>query len=667
MPKIASSLLVAGALLVALLPATAASSVLPTFYDGPTNRTCGELAGEAGPWLELKDDTGAPGTYVSGNLSVTITDRTEDTFSWTSNVGVDAVYVKGGSGGSNLYAYDPESTGDTGLWVPNAARNAISHVSFCWDDDPFVPPESLLTLFKAPLQPSIDLGDAIGFALILGNGGGDPAENATIWDELPAVSGSWSADNAACAVSGTNLTCGFGTVAVGEFRYVNVTAATASVADCGLWRNVASSVANDGLGTNAAVSDPAEVHVTCADVGIEKTAGSLTPLGGNVSFAIAVTSYGPDAAQNVTLGDALPAMSGGWTLGGADASACAIAAGFLSCSFGALAPNETRQVTLVGATGAASDCGWINNTAAVAARLDVEGANDESSASAYVVCADVAVQKAATAANVTAGGNVTWTITIASRGPDDASNVTLADALPNGSVLGLGGNASAYCGEAASVVSCSIPTLAAGSSLTLEILASSASVACGAWSNTASSDAALDIDASNDAATASVEVVCPIGTTRTQGFWATHTSYTQRAFAGALGGSMTIGAGGHARVIDTTGKLFGAWLSSIPTKTDGSKRAAIDAGRMALLQQLVTAKLNCAAFGCNATTQAAIAGADAAYAAGAKATMASYAAALDAYNNGGDAGALPAALGALDPASPALSKALANRAFWNAP
>ena len=40
------------------------------------------------------------------------------TFDWTSNIGVDAVFVKGGPVGGNLYVYDPEATADTGLHAP---------------------------------------------------------------------------------------------------------------------------------------------------------------------------------------------------------------------------------------------------------------------------------------------------------------------------------------------------------------------------------------------------------------------------------------------------------------------------------------------------------------------------------------------------------------------
>lgn len=66
--------------------------------------------------------------------SVTISSLVGDegaTFDWTSTLGIDAVIVKGGNN-SNVYVYDPEATGDTGLGTPDSAA-AISHIEFCYD------------------------------------------------------------------------------------------------------------------------------------------------------------------------------------------------------------------------------------------------------------------------------------------------------------------------------------------------------------------------------------------------------------------------------------------------------------------------------------------------------------------------------------------------------
>ena len=60
----------------------------------------------------------------AGPLTVTISNTQNDkTFDWSSNIGVDAVFVKAGSGGSYLYRYDPpgEETSDTGLTSSRSA------------------------------------------------------------------------------------------------------------------------------------------------------------------------------------------------------------------------------------------------------------------------------------------------------------------------------------------------------------------------------------------------------------------------------------------------------------------------------------------------------------------------------------------------------------------
>jgi len=117
-------------------------STPPTVAVGE-NATCGDLAPEGATWIEFKVEPVKDGTFSDGTLTVTIdVNETEDgpVFDWTSNIGVDAVFVKGGPGGL-LYVYDPpeESTGDTGLHAPvnpaNGKFYGLSHVSFCYDED----------------------------------------------------------------------------------------------------------------------------------------------------------------------------------------------------------------------------------------------------------------------------------------------------------------------------------------------------------------------------------------------------------------------------------------------------------------------------------------------------------------------------------------------------
>jgi hypothetical protein len=127
------------------LPSSAAAWT-PTTVTG--NVACADI--NQG-WSELKiDAVPSNQTYSDGTLSVTISHVTDSrTFNWASNIGVDAVIVKAGTQ-SYIYTYNPELTGDTG--VGSQDKNAISHVSFCYDTE--APPPN-------PCGPDMD-SDGVG-------------------------------------------------------------------------------------------------------------------------------------------------------------------------------------------------------------------------------------------------------------------------------------------------------------------------------------------------------------------------------------------------------------------------------------------------------------------------------------------------------------------------
>ena len=104
----------------------------------PGNPTCASVEPPDADWTELKIDPPTAGVHTDGTLTVTLTivDTPQGaTITWSSNIGVDAVLVKGGPN-ANLYVYDPESTGDSGLHAPandNGKWAGLSHVDFCYD------------------------------------------------------------------------------------------------------------------------------------------------------------------------------------------------------------------------------------------------------------------------------------------------------------------------------------------------------------------------------------------------------------------------------------------------------------------------------------------------------------------------------------------------------
>ena len=124
------SMVVGAACLAWVLPGGTAGA---THVD-PTQES-GNVSCPAGT-TELKVEPVASGTFTEGALTVTLV-VTGNTFSFTSNIGVDVVIVKGGPN-SNVYDYRPgESTGDTGLHAPINPKTGepfgLSHVSFCFD------------------------------------------------------------------------------------------------------------------------------------------------------------------------------------------------------------------------------------------------------------------------------------------------------------------------------------------------------------------------------------------------------------------------------------------------------------------------------------------------------------------------------------------------------
>jgi len=163
-----------------------AEHVEPITEDG--NPTCSELAPEGVTWTELKVEPVEDGTSSDGSLTVTIEVRDSadgPVFDWSSNIGLDAVFVKGGNVGGNLYQYDPpsEETADTGLHSPlnpSGKWAGLSHVSFCYDageETPTPTPTPTETPTESPtVQPTASESPAeVPTAVPAGadNGGGN--------------------------------------------------------------------------------------------------------------------------------------------------------------------------------------------------------------------------------------------------------------------------------------------------------------------------------------------------------------------------------------------------------------------------------------------------------------------------------------------------------------
>jgi hypothetical protein len=145
-------------------------------------------------------------------------------------------------------------------------------------------------------------------------------------------------------------------------------------------------------------------------------------------------------------------------------------------------------------------------------------------------------------------------------------------------------------------------------------------------------------------------------TTRTQGFWATHKSLTTQYWNGMTDAEKTL-----CGTVLTVDQVLGGFWANIAQTTDKTKRSDLDQARMRLLQQLLAAMLNHEAFGSSPTGDITLQEAKDAFCTGTLAEVNAAAAAMAAFNEGGDSGEFTPGASA----NGKQAKDAANIAFWN--
>jgi uncharacterized repeat protein (TIGR01451 family) len=185
---------------------------------------------------------------------------------------------------------------------------------------------------------------------------------------------------------------------------------------------------------SATVSTPAS-----SDLTVTKTGPSTADTDTDVTFNIAVTNTGPDAAGGVQLKDI---VTGGWSFVSVtpdpnfsctDPGAGATS-GSVDCSANTLAAGSTANFSIVFHIPANTAPGTtFTNEATVSSSTDPNTENNSSAASTTVnppPMGDVAITKSGPNA-APPDSDVTYTITVTNFGPSTAQNVVWTDNLPN--------------------------------------------------------------------------------------------------------------------------------------------------------------------------------------------------------------------------------------------
>jgi uncharacterized repeat protein (TIGR01451 family)/fimbrial isopeptide formation D2 family protein len=229
-------------------------------------------------------------------------------------------------------------------------------------------------------------------------------------------------------------------------------------------------------------------HVTVntdqkADLGITKAGPATATAGGHaVEFTLQVRNYGdsdspaPDADAGVppiTVTDTLPAGMKyvGWT--GSDWT-CSASGQVVTCTLGVglQAGHDAQELKLTVTIGSGVGAGNLVNRAGVRGPLnDPKDDNDSAQKTVELgVSPSLTIVKSANPATVRAGERVTYTITVESTGPSDATGVHVLDPLATGLTFVSISEPSGWdCSKTAA--DCTIGRLAAGDSATFKVVA----------------------------------------------------------------------------------------------------------------------------------------------------------------------------------------------------
>ncbi|WP_133501652.1 beta strand repeat-containing protein [Cognatilysobacter terrigena] len=340
---------------------------------------------------------------------------------------------------------------------------------------------------------TVGAGAPISYTVTVANAGPDAANGAVLADTLPpGITGvsinCTPSGGASCPATMTNsmaiptLPSGGSVV----FTYNGTAPSSATTLT-----NTATITAPPGVTdpSTANNSASATTSVQTADIAVTNVA-SAGPYYPNqtVTYTLTVTNNGAGTADAVSLSDTLPASMtfvsltapAGWS-----ATTPAVgASGTVTATTASLAPGATATFTLVVQipAGAANGSTFSDTATVSASSVDPAPANNSATASITITAgADVSINKTlVTTGTYYEGQPLAYTLVVSNAGPVTATNVQVTDTPTNLTITNVSG---AGC----SALPCTIASLAAGASATINV---TATPVAGTFDNAASVSAA---------------------------------------------------------------------------------------------------------------------------------------------------------------------------------
>jgi large repetitive protein len=247
-----------------------------------------------------------------------------------------------------------------------------------------------------------------------------------------------------------------------------------------------------------------------ADLSVVKSA-TPNPVnaGSQLTYTFSTSNNGPSGATGVTLSDTLPA--GETYVSATSQGTVAYSNGTVTVQLGSMAAGAADTTTIVVAV-SPSATGSLTNTVTVSGNQpDPNPSNNTSTVTTQVAqSVDLALVKTATPNPVTAGNQLTYTLTATNNGPSNATGVTIVDTLPAGTmyVSASGQGSPALSGQ---TLTLNVGNLASGASATSTVIVTVGSTVTGTITNTAVvSGNQADPNLANNTATVSTQVNAPV-------------------------------------------------------------------------------------------------------------------------------------------------------------
>ena len=382
---------------------------------------------------------------------------------------------------------------DSALRNAESVTNTASVVSAEEESDPannsaevdaLTESDTGLVVTKTADKAVVIAGTQIRWTVSVTNTGDSAAYAVSIADALPAgttfveIGAVEGGESGRCTQDQANpeiVTCDWGGVAAGATATAEIVALVSSnVADLSTLTNTAT--ATCASCTPSTTTTTVDV-VRRADLVTSKRLLTAPVIAGETdTFEITVRNDGPSTANSVVVGDTLdPHLS---FAAAGSSEECAADGAEVTCALGTLTNSGSRTVRISVAVAAATPESYSFSNAATVTSPVIDPQPEcpacTSGPHTVLTSADLVIAKRLVSAEVVAGNDAVWEITVRNDGPSDAVEVELVDGLdPQMTLLAEGSSAGCLAvvpdGATGQMVRCPIGTIAAGATATIRI------------------------------------------------------------------------------------------------------------------------------------------------------------------------------------------------------